>query len=59
MIDKKLSGMGIADYLLLIFITLKLIGEIDWSWWWIMSPMWGSIIIATFLKLTDKNNKKT
>lgn len=26
--------------LLLIFITLKLTGNIDWSWWWVLSPAW-------------------
>lgn len=26
--------------LLLLFIALKLTGHIDWSWWWVMSPIW-------------------
>jgi len=25
--------------LTLIFITLKLTGNIDWSWWWVLSPI--------------------
>jgi hypothetical protein len=24
----------------LIFLTLKLCGVIDWSWWWITAPLW-------------------
>lgn len=24
--------------LTLIFITLKLLNKIDWSWWWVLSP---------------------
>jgi branched-subunit amino acid ABC-type transport system permease component len=24
----------------LIFLTLKLCGVIDWSWWWVTSPFW-------------------
>lgn len=24
----------------LIFVTLKLLGEIDWSWWWVTLPFW-------------------
>jgi len=31
--------------LTLIFITLKLTGNIDWSWWWVLSPI--LIYIAT------------
>ena len=26
--------------LMLIFITLKLTGHIDWSWWWVLAPAW-------------------
>ena len=26
--------------LFVIFLTLKLTGVIDWSWWWITSPLW-------------------
>ena len=25
----------------LIFLTLKLIGIITWSWWWVTAPLWG------------------
>lgn len=24
----------------LIFVTLKLIDKIDWSWWWVTLPFW-------------------
>ncbi len=24
----------------LVFLTLKLIGVLKWSWWWITSPLW-------------------
>ena len=26
--------------LTLIFIYLKLTNQIDWSWWWVLSPIW-------------------
>jgi len=38
--------MGFLEVLLLIFITLKLTGFIDWSWWWVLSPLWGSLIVG-------------
>lgn len=28
------------DILLVVFIILKLTGNIDWSWWWVLSPLW-------------------
>lgn len=36
----KSSGMGIGTILFLIFMTLKLTGDIDWSWWWVTAPLW-------------------
>ena len=34
------GGMSFLGVLTLIFITLKLLGVIDWSWWWVLSPIW-------------------
>ncbi|QGH79743.1 hypothetical protein SEA_ANON_72 [Gordonia phage Anon] len=28
--------------LFLVFLVLKLIAVIDWSWWWITAPLWGA-----------------
>ena len=33
-------GVGLGTVLLAMFITLKLVGVIDWSWWWVLSPLW-------------------
>ena len=30
--------MGFAEILTLIFITLKLTGNVDWSWWVVFLP---------------------
>ena len=32
-------GLGIGSVLTLIFIILKLTGNITWSWFWVVSPM--------------------
>ena len=43
------SGIGVTGLLLIVFITLKLLGKITWSWWWVLSPMWiplGIVLIA-------------
>jgi len=41
MSDSSRSGRGsnFAELLLLMFIYLKLTGQIDWSWWYVMSPL--------------------
>lgn len=33
------SGIGFVGLLTILFIALKLTGYIDWSWWWVWSPM--------------------
>ena len=42
------GGIGFVGLLTLLFIALKLTGFIDWSWWWVLSPIWimGGIAIG-------------
>ena len=28
------------------FVVLKLVGVIDWSWWWVTLPFWGGIALV-------------
>lgn len=32
------SGLGLSTILTIIFVVLKLVNVIDWSWWWVFSP---------------------
>ena len=41
--SKDRGGIGLVDVLLVVFIILKLAGVIDWSWWWVLSPLWFGI----------------
>lgn len=34
------SGIGFLGLLTIVFITLKLLGKIEWSWLWVLSPLW-------------------
>lgn len=42
-------GGGFTGLLTIVFIVLKLIGQIQWSWIWVLSPLW--IPIALFLAI--------
>ena len=66
MSDKNSSrgGIGIGMVLFVVFLVLKLTGNIDWSWWWVTAPLWGTItfiivfaivvfVIATIFKGND------
>lgn len=58
------GGIGIGMVLFVVFLVLKLTGNIDWSWWWVTAPLWGPItfvivfaivvfVIATIFKGND------
>lgn len=32
--------INLVAFLLILFIFLKLVGAINWSWWWVTSPFW-------------------
>lgn len=36
------TGIGFFGLLTIVFIVLKLTKVIDWSWWWVTAPAWGS-----------------
>ena len=40
------SGVTFASLLFLLFLALKLTHVIDWSWWWITTPIWGPFVIV-------------
>jgi len=41
----------VAGVLLGLFTALKLLGVILWSWWWVVSPLWGLIILGVFYSI--------
>lgn len=60
------GGISFFGLLTIVFITLKLIGTIDWSWLWVLSPIWIpfalvflilliQLTIAAFGSVNDKN----
>lgn len=46
------GGLSFDSALFLIFLVLKLTNNIDWSWWWVFSPLWVPVVaLLTFLGL--------
>ena len=43
------GGIGFVGLLQILFIALKLLGVIDWSWLWVLSPIWISCIILILI----------
>jgi hypothetical protein len=38
--NQRQGGIGFFGLLTIVFITLKLTNYIDWSWWWVLAPIW-------------------
>lgn len=36
--------MNTCGVLLILFIVLKILAIINWSWWWVLSPLWLPIV---------------
>jgi hypothetical protein len=45
--DVKVNGgISFAGLLAIAFIVLKLTKVINWSWWWVVSPLWLPIALV-------------
>lgn len=45
------SGIGFTGLLTIAFIVLKLLNVINWSWWWVLSPLWISTGLVLLILL--------
>jgi len=44
------GGIGFVGLLTIVFITLKLLDVIQWSWWWVLSPLWiSALVVVAFI----------
>lgn len=39
----------VLEILLIIFVTLKLVGVLHWSWLWVLAPLWGPLLIFAII----------
>lgn len=42
------GGIGFSGLLAILFIGLKLTGHVNWTWFWVLSPLWIPLAIALF-----------
>jgi hypothetical protein len=50
--------MGLFTMLFGIFLILKLTNFIDWSWWWIASPLLFEVIVSSIVVIFYLNKKR-
>lgn len=45
------AGAGFTSLLQIVFITLKLCHVINWSWFWVLSPIWIEALVVVLVVL--------
>ncbi len=45
------GGIGVLGLLGVVFVTLRLCGVIDWSWWLVTAPWWGGFALLLAILL--------
>lgn len=45
------NGLGLGAILAIVFTVLKLCGVINWSWWWVLLPVWGPLALVVLLAI--------
>ncbi len=43
------GGIGFLGLLAIVFIVLKLVHVIAWSWWWVLLPVYAPLAIAVLI----------
>ena len=43
--EANAGGTGVIGLLGVLFVALKLTGQITWSWWWVTAPFWGGFVV--------------
>jgi len=51
MSENKSGGVGFAGLLTIVFIVLKLLKVIAWSWVWVLSPLWICIAAVVIISI--------
>ena len=48
----NLSGGLLGTLLTVLFVYLKTTGQIDWSWWWVLCPLWIIPLVVILITLS-------
>lgn len=57
--DKGSGGVGLMTVVFTNFLILKLTDNIDWSWWWVTSPIWITGVLVLIGAMAVAVSKKS
>ena len=44
--NDSIGSLGFSTVIGIVFVILKLVGVIDWSWLWVLSPFWINFVFV-------------
>lgn len=47
--ERTNSGIGVLDIFGIVFVILKIVGVINWSWWMVLAPFWVPLSLAAIV----------
>jgi hypothetical protein len=50
--ENRKQTTSVTTILLVVFVVLKLTNNIDWSWWWVLSPIWIPIAFIAVIAIS-------
>jgi uncharacterized membrane protein len=57
-LKKHITNVAVWSVVVLVYamtiqtlVTMKVTGAVDWSWWWVLSPLWAPWIIVGVISL--------
>ena len=60
--EEKSGGVGFIGLLTILFIALKFTKFIDWSWVWVLSPLWITavfvVVVAFIITIKQYQSRK-
>lgn len=51
--------MSFVGCLQLVFIVMKLVGLIGWSWWWVLAPAWIAFVLILLVTIVQVGTERT
>jgi hypothetical protein len=48
-VSSRQGGIELPWLVTIVFFILKVTGNIDWSWWWVFSPVWITFVVGVLL----------
>ena len=56
--EVNVYSISFLQLLTIVFVVLKLMGIITWSWWWVLAPLWIPVLllIVFVVWLVNVNN---